>query len=252
MFQRLLFVSFANPSSNPSLPNRGRSCRCFRQRSGREEGYSGRGIRQGATCVTLKHRKQMVKQPNSFHFFLKNRFFLYQVCILRNDFCCILLPKIFVKRNLPETIVFVQRISKADIRQTFWFHRLLKGSSKVSTARSFVGLWGVWLHLFHLNVKQGQHTILFSNLRQRWKPRSVRRLPKRHHRHARMLKISMCSPGKHGFSSCFYLSCWLFFAAVLDQNLAEPIFVSGWTAKFLHVSTRKVPGPIVWCLCHGV
>ena len=124
---------------------------------------------------------------------------------------------------------------KGRYRQTFWFHRLLKGLSKVSTARSFVGLWGVWLHLFHLNIKQRQHNqsfVKFSSLRQRWKPRNVRRLPKRHHRHTRMLKIRMCSPGKHGFSSCFYLSCWAFlFAAFLDQNLPEPFFFSGVNCK---------------------
>ena len=58
----------------------------------------------------------MVAQPNVFHFCLKDRIFvLYQVCILRDDVCCNCLPKIFPKRDLPETLVFVQRISKADI-----------------------------------------------------------------------------------------------------------------------------------------
>ena len=92
------------------------------------------------------------------------------------------------------------------------FKRFIKGfNSKI-----FCWIVGVWLHLFHLNIKQRQHNqsfVKFSILRQRWKPRNVRRLPKRHHRHTRMLKIRMCSPGKHGFSSCFYLSCWAFLFA---------------------------------------
>ena len=63
-------------------------------------------------------------------------------------------------------------------------------------------------------------------------------------RHARMLKISMCSPGKDGFSCCFYLSCWaLLFVAFLDRNLPEPFVFRGELPSFFMPAPGKCRDP---------
>ena len=81
--------------------------------------------------------------------------------------------------------------------------RFIKGfNSKIFCGR----LWGVWLHLFHLNVQQGQHNqrFLWSSLTSGsgGSGEVCEDCQRGTHRHARMLKICMCSPGKDG---CFLL-----------------------------------------------